>query len=243
MLQRHPVLELNLSSTHCLSELVRGTRSLSSVSPRQGCHVRETLNRIGCVLEADTGNGERTNRVGHLGEVVDGLICILVQLIKSSIDLVQSGTILTGVGQNGLDGVDLGLVFFETIDCRLDEALEHRLTRAKSRCADSAKSRDANSLHDGHVGGSIHRRSSQITKGCVLSDLAHSLETICSALHLQGFLKSVHSGRGFLDSGQELLVIHLERDYPLVNSRHYLVTSFQAFFAILSNTGLIAGLM
>ena len=243
MLQRHPVLELNLSSTHSLSELVRGTRSLSGVSSRQGGHVRETLNRIGCVLEADTGNSERTNRVGHLGKVIDGLIRVTVQLVKCGINLVQSGTILTSVSQNGLDGIDLGLILFKTVNRRLDEALEHRLTRAKSRCADSAKSCDADSLHNGHVGGSIDRGSSQITKGCVLSDLTHSLEPVCSAIHLQGFLETVHSGRGFLDCRKELLVIHLERDYPLVNSSHYLVTSFQAFFAILSNTGLIAGLM
>ena len=243
MLQRHPVLELNLSSTHSLSELVRGTRSLSGVSSRQGGHVRETLNCVGCVLEADTGNSERTNRVGHLGKVIDGLIRVTVQLVKSSVDLVQSGTILTSIGQNGLDGVDLRLILFETVDCRLDEALEHRFSSTQGCSTDSAKSCDADSLHDGHIRGRVDRGSSQVTQSGVLSDLAHTLKTISSALHLQGFLEAVHTGRRFLDRRQELLVVHLERDYPLINSCHYLVTSFQAFFAILSNTGLIAGLM
>ena len=199
MLQRHPVLELNLTSAHRLGELVRGTRSLSSVSSRQGCHVRETLNCIGCILEADTGNSERTNRVGHLGEVVDGLVCIAVQLVKCSIDLVQSGTILTSVSQNGLDGVDLGLVLFEPVDRRLDKALEHRLTGAQSGSTNTTKGSDADSLHDGHIRGRINGGSSQITKGGVLSNLTHPLETVRSTLHLQGFLEPIHAGCGFLD--------------------------------------------
>ena len=58
---------------------------------------------------------------------------------------------MTGVGQNGLDGIDLGLILLEAVDRRLNEALEHRLTGAQGRGTDSAKGRDANSLHDRHI--------------------------------------------------------------------------------------------
>ncbi len=66
------------------------------------------LTAFGCVLAPIT-NGERTNRVGHLGEVVDGLIRIAVQPVKSSVDLVQSGTIFDYT-RIGPDSIDLGLI-------------------------------------------------------------------------------------------------------------------------------------
>ena len=143
-----------------MSKLVGGLCCLGSISSRQGRHVGESLDRGSSILEPDTGNREGTDGGGHLSEVVDGLIRIAVQLIQCSINLVQSSTILTGVGQNGLDSVDLGLILFETVNRRLNEALEHRFTSTQGRGTDSAKGCDTNSLHDGHIGGRVNGGSS-----------------------------------------------------------------------------------
>ena len=181
--------------------------------------------------------------MSHVTEAVYRLIGIGVQLGQGGLNLAEGGTFLDCVGHNGLNCSHFELILIKAIFDGTDEPRDNTSSSIQGRDTNSAECRYGKALHDGHVLADIEGLSGQIAERGVLSDLSNTRETLCSPLHLQGFLEAVHAGRGFLDRRKELLVIHLERDYPLVNSCHYLVTSFQAFFAILSNTGLIAGLM
>ena len=181
--------------------------------------------------------------MSHVAEAVYRLIGIGVQLGQRGLNLTEGGPFLDCVGHNGLNCSHFELILIKAVFNGSDETRDHASTSIKRRDTNSTEGSYGKTLHHSHVLADVESLGGQITEGGVLSDLSNTRETICSPLHLQGFLESVHTGRGFLDCRKELLVVHLERDYPLVNSSHYLVTSFQAFFAILSNTGLIAGLM
>ena len=181
--------------------------------------------------------------MSHVAETVYRLIGIGVQLGQGGLNFAEGSPLLDCVGHNGLNCSHFELILIKAVFNGSDETRDNTSTSIKSRDTNSTECGDGKTLHDGHVLADVESLGGQIAEGGILSDLSNTRETICSPLHLQGILESVHTGRGFLDCRQELLVVHLERDYPLVNSCHYLVTSFQAFFAILSNTGLIAGLM
>ena len=181
--------------------------------------------------------------MGHVAEAVYGLIRIGIQLGQRGLNLAECGPLLDCVGHNGLNCSHFELILIKAIFNGPDEARDHASTGIQCRDTNSAKCSHRKTLHDGHVLTDIKSLGRQVTKSGILSYLADSRKTVGSPLHLEGLFKLVHTGSRFLHSGKELLVVHLERDYPLVNSSHYLVTSFQAFLAILSNTGLIAGLM
>src|SRR5699024_12649310 len=72
------------------------------------------LNGLNRRVQVYTSSRECTSVFGHLGEVVDGHISVMVQLIKSCINLIDGCAFTLNIRQNCLNGTDLSLVFLQT---------------------------------------------------------------------------------------------------------------------------------
>ncbi len=75
---RIPVHQRDSTGGNGLRQLVHGRGGLRSRRARCGGKVGDTLDRGDGCIQIHTGSGERADVVGHLGEVIDGLIGILV---------------------------------------------------------------------------------------------------------------------------------------------------------------------
>ena len=137
--------------------------------------------------------------MSHVAEAIYRLISIGVQLGQGGLNLAEGGPFLDCVGHNGLNCSHFELILIKAVFNGSDETRNHASTSIKSRDTNSTECGDGKTLHNRHILADVESLGGQIAKGGVLSDLSNTRETICSPLHLQGFLKSVHTGRGFLD--------------------------------------------
>ena len=71
-------------------------------------------------MQTDASSGEHTNTAGHLAEVVDRQVGVVIQSIERSVDGLDRLALGRGVGQNRLHGLHLKLVLGETVHDRLD---------------------------------------------------------------------------------------------------------------------------
>ena len=111
---RVPVHKLDRTGGQCLGQLIHGCRSLLRTRTRNSCEISNTLDRIHRRLQIDTGSCKRTDVPCHFGEIINSLIGVGIELIQSSIDLSEVGSLALGVGKNGLNRVQLSLILFET---------------------------------------------------------------------------------------------------------------------------------
>ena len=118
---RVPVHQRDSTGGDGLRELIHGRSGLRSRRARCSRQVGDTLDRGDGRIQIHTGSGERADVLGHLGEVVDGLIGVGVQFRQRRIDLIQRGSLGSGVRQDGLDRVHLELVLAQTTGYALGE--------------------------------------------------------------------------------------------------------------------------
>ena len=120
---RVPVHQSYFAGSKCLTKLVHSGTGLLAGGTGYGSKVGNTLDGLHRSVQINTSSGKRADVLGHFGKVVDGLIRILVKLIKSGIDLINSGSLAFSIRQDRLNRVYLGLVFLKTANERSDAEL------------------------------------------------------------------------------------------------------------------------
>ena len=118
--ERAPVHQANGSGRECLRKLICSSGGALCRSSRCSSFVRETLDHRSCVFDTNSSVREQTNILSHVSEVVDGLVCVLVQLVKARCDLFETSSMPGGVCQDGLDRSHFELVLLESGIDRLD---------------------------------------------------------------------------------------------------------------------------
>ena len=144
---RVPVHQRDSTGGDGLRELIHGRSGLRSRRARCRRKVGDTLDRGDSRIQIHTGSGERADVLGHLGEVVDGLIGVLVQLRQCRVDLLQTGALRRGVRQDGLDRVHLELVLAQTSGNALSEHRCDVLGKIGHLRADGGESTERHRLH------------------------------------------------------------------------------------------------
>ena len=141
---RVPVHKAYSACRQSLGKLIHRCRGLSRGRTRHSRQVRDTLNRGNRGLQVDTGSGERTDVASHLGKIVNSLIRVRIQLVKSIGNLFDRGSLAGRVGHDGLNRVKLELILSEAIGNRIYGELAHHVaTGADDRVRDVRKSGDS----------------------------------------------------------------------------------------------------
>ena len=88
-----PVLQFNRAGSQSLRQLVHRRGSLLRVRAGDSCQVRDTLNGRDRCVQVHTSGSKCADVLSHLGEVVDGLVGVGVQLVEGCINLLQVGSL------------------------------------------------------------------------------------------------------------------------------------------------------
>ena len=85
------------------------------IGSRCCCLIGEPLDHACGIFDLYTSIREQTDVLCHVPEVVNGLVCVGVQISKRIIDGAKSSSIPLCVGKNSLNRAKLCLVFAEPI--------------------------------------------------------------------------------------------------------------------------------
>ena len=221
VLQGHPVLKLDRTSGHGLRKLIHRPRGGLGVGTSDRSPVRKTLNRCDRVVQTDTGSGELTDIRRHLTEVVDGLVRIGVQLVQCRVHGLYRLALLGGVGQDGLNRVELELVLLHTIDKWLNgEAREHRGADLGDLAADTGECTERDRLKSRESARSLGDTRLGLREIEVLGGRGDLIDPLDASAKCQSLLELLDSVEGVLNPVHELAVVELERDHPLLDGRH-----------------------
>src|SRR5690606_23322712 len=108
----------NSTCRESLRKLICSSRSAGSRSTRCCSSIRETLNHRSSVFDVDTSVGEQTDVPGHVTEVIDRLVGVLVQLIERTRNIVQRSAEAFRVCKNRLNRSHFEFVLGEPIENR-----------------------------------------------------------------------------------------------------------------------------
>ena len=128
--------------------------------------------------------------MGHLREVVDGLVGVGVQRIQSTGNLRKSGTLGCGVRQNRLDGPHLGLVLSETVHDGLHrERVEESCSGSDCLRSNVAKRHSSSACHDAKAIRDGLRGLSKSSQVKPISSAFDIVKTLGGALHLKSLVE------------------------------------------------------
>ena len=242
---RVPVHQGDLACGQGLGELVHGCGCLLGGGARDGRQVGDTLDGVHRGPQVDAGRGERADVPGHLGKVVDGLIRVGIQLIQGPVHLLEVGPLVLGVGQDGLHRPDLGLILLKTRFNGVDYQGGHEpLSRVHRRIGDVGKSRHGDDLERRKFGLDRLHRLAEDGHVAPLRRVPKPVKALGGVVQVQSPLEFVQRRQAGLHVLLELPVIKPHFNDSLVDRpAHDRVTSFQAYSAIWSKIGWIAGLM
>ena len=207
--------------------------------------VCDTLDRCYRGIQIDTGRSKRTDVSGHLGEVIDGFVRILVELRQSIGNLIDSRALACGVGENSLNRVHLKLILRQTTRNGIDgERIHHSLSGINDRVGNIGDSRYASylqrvKLQTNRIDGFL--KSTHIDS---FGSIAYRIQALSRTGKVQSALQAIDSRHRRIDVLLEVLIVECHLDYAFIYKfTHILVTSLHAFSTISSNTGWIAGFM
>ena len=88
-----PVLQFNRAGSQSLRQLVHSRGRLHRVRTRNSSKVRDALDGRDRRVQVHTSGSKCADVPSHLGEVVDGLVGVGVQLVEGCINLLQVGAL------------------------------------------------------------------------------------------------------------------------------------------------------
>ena len=124
---RVPVHQGHSARSQRLGKLIHGRGGLLRSRARDSGQVRDTFDGVDRSLKIHAGRGKGSDIPGHLGEIVDRLIRIGIQLVQRPVDLLKIGPLMLGVGQNSLNCADLGFILLKTGFDRVNRKGGHKL--------------------------------------------------------------------------------------------------------------------
>ena len=85
-----PLISGHGACAHCLGQHIHGIAGLLGIRAGHSRQVGDTLNGRNRSIQIDTGRGESADTLGHLCEIVDSLIGVMVQRVQPVIDSLDT---------------------------------------------------------------------------------------------------------------------------------------------------------
>ena len=222
VLDRHPVLKADRARGERLRQLLHGVSGLLTVRAHDGGEVRHALDGRDRVLQSDAGRREATDVGGHLTEVVDRVVGVLVQLVGGCRDGLEILALCGGVRQNRLSGVELKLVLLEAVDDRVEgEALDRRSGLSDDVRRQVADGDRGGVGHDAELRPDVLGGDAEGLQVDALDRLADPAQAVRRDVLVQAGVQLAKSVQRGFDAAQELLGLELERDHPLFDFSHW----------------------